>query len=292
MGLETEPAEVASRLSRPGLDLERDTLVRVDATGAALAYAEAADMGVGQGQFRVRLTNAVHPDFADETLRRSHDWLIERAKALHLERRPDLPGVLGTRCAAADDARLSLLTESGFAVVGRHQDLVRPVDQPLPPVPVLNGIAVQPYHAGHDEATRVAHNDAYADNPSALLPDAQAWPRHAVGLPNFLPHASFLALAGTADGKEIAGFLFSLEQRDITGAREGVLHCLGTRKQWRRRGVATNLIGRALDSYRRSGFAQARLEVDSGNTDAVRLYANLGFEDSGRSYAMLHAPIR
>jgi GNAT superfamily N-acetyltransferase len=116
-----------------------------------------------------------------------------------------------------------------------------------------------PYHGRYDEATRVAHNDAYADSPSALQPDAQAWPQHAVGLPNFLPDSSFLALADTADGQDIAAFLFSLEHRDITGTTEGTLHCLGTRKPWRRHGLATTLISRALTSYRRTGYAQTRL---------------------------------
>jgi mycothiol synthase len=292
IGLETEPAEIASRLSRPSLDLERDTLVGVDASGAVVAYAEAADMGVGQGQLRIRLTNAIHPDLGESTLHRTHDWLIKRARQLRDERRPDLPGVLGARCATADHTRLSLLTESGFEVVGWHQDLVRPVSEPLPPAPTERDVAVTPYHPAYDEAARVAHNDAYADNPSALLPDAQAWPQHAVGLPNFLPHASFLALADAAEGQEIAGFLFSLEQRDSVGAREAVLHCLGTRKQWRRRGVATTMIGHAFASYQRSGLARARLEVNSGNTAAVSLYTALGFTDSGRGYAMLHAPIR
>jgi mycothiol synthase len=291
VGLETEPAEIASRLSRPGLDLERDTLVGVDPTGAVLAYAETADMGVGQGRFRIRLTNAVHPGLGDEAVRRTHHWLTERAANLHRERRPDLPGVLGARCAATDHTRLALLTGSGFEVAGWHQDLIRPVDPPPPPAPALPGITVTPYHPRYDEAARTAHNDAYADSPSALLPDAEAWPRHAVGLPNFLPDGSFLALAGTADGYDIVAFLFSLGQHDLTGVREAALHCLGTRQPWRRHGVATTLISRAFTAYRQAGYAQARLHVDSGNAAAVRLYTGLGFTDSGRGYAMLHAPI-
>jgi mycothiol synthase len=292
IGLETDTAEVASRLSGPRLDLEHDTLVGIDSTGALLAYAETADMGVGQGQFRIRVTSVTHPDLGDEAVHRAHDWLTNRARALHRERHPDLPGVLGARCAATDRARLSLLIASGFEVVGGYQDLVRPVDQPFPATSALNGIVVVPYHPRHDEATRVAHNDAYADSPSALLPDAEAWPEHAVGLPNFLPDASFLALAATADGQDIVGFLFSLDHLDITGDREAALHCLGTRKPWRRHGVATTLISRAFTAYRQIGFALARLQVDSGNTGAVNLYTGLGFTDSGRGYARLNAPIR
>jgi ribosomal protein S18 acetylase RimI-like enzyme len=292
IGLETESVEVASRLSRPGLDLDCDTLVGVDSTGAVLAYAEAADMGVGQGQLRIRLTQAIRPDLGDDVLRRTHDWLTERARHLHQVRRPDMAGVLGARCAATDHTRLALLTDSGFEVVGWLQDLVRPVDQPIPAAPNLRGIVIVPYDPRDDEATRVAHNDAYADSPKALLPDAQAWPQHAVGLPNFLPDASFLALAETARGHDIAAVLFSLEHHDITGAPEGALHCLGTRKPWRRRGVGAALIGCALAAYQQKGYAQARLQVNSGNTDAVSLYARLGFTDSGRSYALVHAQIR
>jgi hypothetical protein len=45
--------------------------------------------------------------------------------------------------------------------------------------------------------------------------------------------------------------------------------------------------------YRRTGYVQARLQVDSSsNTDAVSLYTELGFADSGRGYAILHAPLR
>jgi ribosomal protein S18 acetylase RimI-like enzyme len=94
------------------------------------------------------------------------------------------------------------------------------------------------------------------------------------------------------EGPEIAAFLFSLGHRDDTGAREGILHCLGTRKPWRRRGAATALISHALTSYRDSGFGRARLQVNSSNTDAVSLYTKLGFSDGERSYAMLQAPIR
>ncbi len=145
------------------------------------------------------------------------------------------------------------------------------------------------YRAGYEEAARIAHNDAYADDPGALLPDARSWPQHATGLANFLPDASFLALPGPAEGQDIAGFLFSLEHHDSTGTGEGSLHCLGTRKPWRRRGLAITLIGHALAAYQLAGFTTARLQVDSTNTSALRLYNQLGFTASGRGYAMLQA---
>jgi hypothetical protein len=64
VGLETEPAEVQARMSNPRLDLKADTLAGLDVTGRLLAYAEASDMGIGQGQLRIRVTSAVHPELA------------------------------------------------------------------------------------------------------------------------------------------------------------------------------------------------------------------------------------
>jgi mycothiol synthase len=285
VGLETELAEVQARLSSSRLDLAADTLAGVDAAGALLAYAEAANMGIGQGQVRIRVTSAVHPELGADVVASTIDWLLSRAKGLLREQGDGLPGVLGARCAATDQARFAMLTEAGFEVVRWHQDMVRglaPVRIEPPP-----GVAIARYDPGYAEAARVAHNDAYADDPGALLPDAAIWPQHAIGLASFLPDASFLALADTTAGAEVAGFLFSLDG----GSGEGLLYCLGTTKPWRQRGLATAMIGHALAAYQQAGFVRARLEVDSTNASALRLYSALGFSGSDRGYAMLQAPI-
>jgi mycothiol synthase len=292
VGLETGLAEIQARLSRPGLNLDTDTLIGFDLAGDVRAYAEAADMGVGHGQLRIRVTSALYPGLSSTDMRKALGWLLGRARQLHRERRPDLPGVLGARCAEADQAQLAMLADAGFEVARRQQDLVRATEPPVPAAAPPAGIVIVPYHPRYDEAARVAHNDAYAQDPSVLLPDPQTWPEHAVGLPDFLPDASFLALATIAGGQDIAAFLFSLGHHDSAAGREGLLHCLGTRTPWRRQGVATAMISRALTAYRLAGLTQARLQVTDDNTGAVSLYTQLGFTDGDRSYAMLQAPIR
>jgi len=288
IGLETDLEEVRARLSMPKLVLDRDALIGSDATGLPMAYAEAADMGTGQGMFRIRLTLAVHPRHGAQDMRTALDWLLRRAGELRQERSHGLPGVLGARCAAADRARMSALEEAGFQVARWSLDMTRAVAAPLPALQSAGAVRIVPYEPGCDEAARVAHNDAYADDPAAPLPSEQDWPDHATGLANFLPSASFLAMA---DGG-IAGFLFSLERKDSSGVREGIVHCVGTRAPWRRRGLATTLIAHALQAYRTAGYSTARLEVLDSNADAVRLYGTLGFTDSGRGFAMLQAPVR
>jgi mycothiol synthase len=284
IGLETELAEVQARLSWPQLDLDTGTLAGFDAVGRLLAYAEAADMGIGQGQVRIRVTGAVHPELGPDVVASTLDWLLARARDLIRARGADLPGVLGARCAATDQARLRLLTEAGFEVVRWHQDLVRSVS-PAFPCSAPAGMSVVSWDPRYQEAARIAHNEAYADDPAALLPDAQSWPQHATGLANFRPDASYVAMPY---GHDVVGFLFSLENHDST---EGLLYCLGVTKPWRRRGLATSLIGHALAAFDVGGFTTLRLEVNSDNTSALRLYHKLGFTGSDRGYAMLQAKV-
>jgi mycothiol synthase len=291
IGLEMSPADVHARLTRPGLDLDADTQIAVDSAGKLVAYAEAADMGIGQGMARIRLTTVTQPGRDDDLASALHDWSIHRAKQISRGRHPDLPAMLGTRCAAADRARLDQLTGSGFKVVHWEHDLTRPTVPP-PAVAIPDSITVLPYQARYDEATRIAHNQAYADSPGALLPDAQSWPQHAVGLPSFFPDASFIAVTADPTGDpDIVAFLFSLRRPSIDGSSEAFVDCVGTRQPSRRRGLATILIDRAVAAYRHAGLDRARLQVRSTNTDAIRVYTRLGFTDSGRGYAILQAPL-
>jgi ribosomal protein S18 acetylase RimI-like enzyme len=296
IGLETGPGEISARLSMPRLDLLTDTMIGVDAARGPVAYAEAADMGVGGGRFRIRLTCALHPDTGGDVLATVLDWLTARARQMRSERRPDLAGVAAVRCAAADQARRTALAAAGFAVDHWHHEMTRNVAGPRPERPAADGVVIVPYDAQYSEAARLAQNDAFTDEPHGRLLDARDWPQYATGLATFLPEASFLALADTggpaaSPGEQVAAFLLSLEYRDQTGNRAGTLLSLGTRGRWRRHGLATALIGHALNAYRQAGLATARLEVCSHNTSAVSLYTKLGFTVSDRGYALLMSPI-
>jgi mycothiol synthase len=296
IGLETEPGEVAARLSMPQVDLGTDTLTGTDAARGLIAYAEAADMGVGAGQFRIRLTCAVHPDAGGDVLGAVLDWLTRRARQMRSGRHPDLAGVAAVRCAAADHARNTALTAAGFEVDHWHHEMTRGAAGPLPARAAADGAVIIPYDARYCEAARLAQNDAFADEPHGRLLDARDWPQYAVGLATFLPTASFLALDGVtgpaaARGQQVVAFLLSLEYRGQGGDRAGTLLSLGTRSRWREQGLATTLISRALTAYQQAGLTTARLEVCSHNTSAMNLYTKLGFTPSDRGYAILMGPL-
>jgi mycothiol synthase len=296
IGLETEPGELLARLSMPRLDLQADTLIGVDAAGGAVAYADTADMGVGAGQFRIRLTCALHPGAGDAILGAVLGWLTRRARQMRSERHPDLSGVTSVRCAAADHARRTALTAAGFQVDHWHHEMTRRAAEPVPARPAAAGVVIVPYDARYSEAARLAQNEAFADEPHGRLLDARDWPQYAVGLATFLPAASFLALADatgpvTGQGQQVAAYLLSLEHHGQSGDRAGTLLSLGTRSCWRGHGLATILISNALTAYKQAGLTTARLEVCSHNDNAVSLYTKLGFAVSDRGYAILMAPI-
>ena len=69
----------------------------------------------------------------------------------------------------------------------------------------------------------------------------------------------------------VVGYSVASEESDILH-----LISIGVLREYRRRGVGTALI-LALISNARSDVRGVRLEVKQGNTDAIRLYEDLGF---------------
>jgi mycothiol synthase len=288
LGLESDAEAVGLRLDHPGIDLAQRTRLVTDASGRAVAYAEVCAMGHGPDGFRIRLTSVIHPEFADHLTAQVHEWLEEHAHLLHLEAAPNQVALAGTRCGDRDQVRADLLRRAGYDLVRRAQVLVRDPIGSMPQAPPPAGLTITPFTPRYDEATRLAHNEAYAESSSAVVFDARTWPQHATGQRSFLPAASLLALTDAeAINDQVAAFILALDGGTVSGRREAVLECLGTLPAWRGRGLARALIARALTTCQSLGFERARLQVDSTNTAALHLYDTLGFGDSGGGQAIL-----
>jgi ribosomal-protein-alanine N-acetyltransferase len=69
----------------------------------------------------------------------------------------------------------------------------------------------------------------------------------------------------------------------ITSFAEASAHIclLAVNPMFRRRGIATSMIGWIMQSCKVAGIGCIRLEVRLGNTGAIECYANLGFEKVG-----------
>ncbi|PYC64846.1 hypothetical protein C7C45_29815 [Micromonospora arborensis] len=287
VGLEQHADDVTTRLAALGPELGSGTRVGRDDDGDVAAYGEVAEMGEVDDVLRIRLANVVRPDTANDVRAELYQWLLGQAEQVRQVRGSAQAAVLGTRCAENDRVGHELLARHGFELVRHERDLVLALPESLPTEVLPPGLVSSPVDERYEELARLAHNEAYADSPSAIRPDQRTWPAHAIAHPRFLPDLSCLVLV-EADGAEnpVAGFLFALADDD-TEKPTAVLHCLGSRVPWRRRGLATAMITHALRRARSAGFQQVRLRVSDTNPAALALYRKLGFVGSGRGYAVL-----
>jgi [ribosomal protein S18]-alanine N-acetyltransferase len=63
---------------------------------------------------------------------------------------------------------------------------------------------------------------------------------------------------------------------------EGHLLNLAIHPDWRKKGLAAQLLNHAIDFLKRKNAAHFFLEVREGNLDAIRLYSKFGFENIGK----------
>ena len=150
-------------------------------------------------------------------------------------------------------------------------------------------LVVGPFDPRYVEELRQVHNDSFVPyHPGATPVPAEAWERR-FSHPTFRPDLSFLMLdAGTG---EISGYIFSArvtERTEHTSPRQVCLATITTHRSYRRRGIATALIGKVLSEAVVQGFETASLDVDTNNpSGALRVYQRAGFTvtHSGTTYA-------
>jgi mycothiol synthase len=103
---------------------------------------------------------------------------------------------------------------------------------------------------------------------SAGVQSYERWRAMDIDRPNCLPGLCFLALAGD----EVVGYAFLLAQGDRA------FHGLTvTRRDWRRRGVATALKHAEIAAAKREGFERLLTESEERNEPMRRLNEKLGF---------------
>jgi ribosomal protein S18 acetylase RimI-like enzyme len=114
----------------------------------------------------------------------------------------------------------------------------------------------------------------------AAAPDAhhryERWLRRTVDNPD---GAFFVA----EQAGRVVGFVLGQVQDEYEmyrTRRYGMIHELWVEPEWRRQGVARQLMQAALDLFRQAGVHQARLDSATANSAAQRLFAACGFRPS------------
>ena len=294
-------------------DLPRDTLVGLDADGEPRAYASVETRPGDTTVVRAFVQGAVHPLWRGRGVgRQVIAWSTARARQLLAASGKELPARIAGYAQDDDELERRLFEAAGFTANRFYSNLRRDLSLPVPEVALGEGLRLVPWSPELDEATRLAHNDAFRDHWGSEPATPESWVH---GRSMFAPEWSVLvvddspaavddspaegglpddgALAGSAgEGPVVAGYLLSGRYEHdwpVQGYSSGYTETLGVRRAYRGRKIAVALLSAGMAAYKEGGVDFAELDVDTENPSGAHgLYASLGYEktDGSRMYSI------
>lgn len=295
--------EVRDDLTAPWKHLETDSMLGYDADGRLVAAGFADTRPGDLRTVRAFVFGNVHPDRRGEGIgTQLQAWLIARGRQLLAASGKELPARIAT--FAEDDApasKLALHEAGGFELRRWFADLKRPLgdEHPIREVELAGSLRLVPWSQELDEATRLAHNDAFRDHWGSEPIAAEQWTR---GRSEFAPTWSWLVVDEAPDvaallaaddtdpetraaleaGEPlVVGYqMASRYEGDfaLRGYSFGYTDLLGVRRGYRGRRIALALLAAGMRSFAADGMEAAVLDVDTASpTGADGLYASLGY---------------
>jgi mycothiol synthase len=280
--------DLRARYAHPSdhFDARRD-VVLAEVDGAPVAVASSQWIDTTDGKLREHwLSGAVHPDWR----RRGIGSVLfaeneRRQRKLAASHETNRPRAIGLFVGEGQVGARVLATACGYRPVRYFFDMVRPLRDDIPDVPLPDGLEIKPITPDRLQQLWDADVEAFQDHWGGFDASPAAF-RRWVESPDFDPSLYVIAF----DGDEVAGGCvngISPEENAALGVKRGWLNQVFTRRQWRRRGVARATIARSLVLYRERGLDEAALGVDAENPlGAFGLYESLGFGVTDRFTAL------
>lgn len=297
--------EVEEVFEAPWRQMGTDSLLGFDADGELRAWALVEQPPGDVTELRAFCWGGVHPHRRGEGIGRELlAWSTGRARQLLAASGKDVPARIAT--FVEDDApsgRHRLYEHAGLEVRRYYADLKRdlgPHAEPVPSVALGGSLRLVPWSPDLDEATRLAHNDAFRDHFNSQPQTREQWAQDRT---SFMPSWSFLVVdddPGTVErlmaspdmpGDTVAALRqgeplvvgYQLASRypedfEVRGYSFGYIELLGTRRAYRGRKVAIGALTAGMRAFARDGMEAAVLGVDTANpSGAAGLYAALGY---------------
>jgi ribosomal protein S18 acetylase RimI-like enzyme len=255
---------VTSDLTRPGLDLARDTLLLHSPGGDLVAWA-----WVHLGR---RAEAHVHPAHRGKGLgSRLLAFAEANARAAGSDR-------LGQNVDDADPSAAALLAAHGYELKATTWllQIALPDEPGAPAVP--DGLTARAYRDGDGPAVHELVEDAFGSFRSRRRGYAE-WAQHIVERPTFAPHLSCLAF----DGDRLVGAQLGL---DLPDSEHGHIAELAVHDGYRGRAVGAFLLRQAFHDIYRHGRRGCHVWTHS-DTGALGFYQRAGMTiaQSGAHYS-------
>jgi mycothiol synthase len=224
------------------------------------------------------------------------DAMLVRADQVHRERGAGMPAKLSLSGLADNAAQADLLARVGMTPerwsFGMRVTLGAVDSSPSLP----DGLELRRYDDSYADAMYEAHNAAFVDHPNFTPWTDVMWKQWVTDSRNFRPELS-LVVVEPSHPEHVVAYVQSNEYDayfEATGRREAYVAKVGTRREFRGRGLAGAMLGHALAAYQEAGFDEASLDVDSENpTGALGIYQRAGFavETRRADYSLVWPPV-
>ncbi len=266
-------------------DPARD-VVMVELDGEVVATGRVEWVDTRDGLYReYRHFGSVHPAHLGRGIGTALLAELEgRARLLAAQHGSGRESILASFSAAGRPPE-RFLAAHGYETVRWFSDMLRPNLDAMEIPPMPDGLELRPVAPDQHEAIWRANREAFRDHWGGADESLEMMQRI---LDDPDTDTSLWLIAW--DGDEIAGGVWNEirpHENEALGVRRGWLGSVFTRRPWRKRGLASALIGRSLELLRDRGMTAAMLGVDADNpTGALGLYEAAGFEVHDRFVAM------
>jgi ribosomal protein S18 acetylase RimI-like enzyme len=205
-------------------------------------------------------------------------WQLARSADLRRLLAPDAEWEAETAAIVGDEATDRLMARLGLPPVRYFSDMVAPTAG-APSAPLPAGLRSEPFREELSRALHAAHMETFADHWGFQRRGFEEWLPFTLASGQFRPDLSRIAF----DGADIAGYLLSYDHISPDRLYIGQV---GTRRPWRRRGLAGALLAEVLAAAAGAGKDLAGLVVDADSpTGAVGVYERVGFAVEYRALA-------
>ncbi|AJT42840.1 GNAT family acetyltransferase [Psychromicrobium lacuslunae] len=260
-----------------------DTVIGFDQQGVARAFARVSKNPEGEKAY---LFGGVDPLWQRRGIGSALLGWQQAQAARRFESDGQSPVVVRKFADQSNLAELALCDSAGYSVVRYFAEMRRPLADPIPEIPLDEGLELKTFSSELSEQVRLAHNEAFADHWGSEPRDQESW-GFLIDHPHMRADWSTVVI-DTANG-EIAGYQIANYDPEVLqthGRNEGYTELLGVRRAYRGRRIAAVLLAEAMQRFSASGMDWAALDVDTENpTGAYGLYERLGYQPHNRSMA-------
>jgi GNAT superfamily N-acetyltransferase len=212
-------------------------------------------------------------------------WAEQRLREVAEEHPHDGPRYLQVWSANTMPDRTALVEHEGYRIARYGYLMLRPLDEPIPDLPLPEGLEVRPAKREHYRAIWEGRNEAFRDHwghREGTEEDFQAFANWPLAQPQFWQVAWDVATDQVAGG--VQNTIFDADNKRF-GFRRAFTDPIFVRRPWRKRGVAKALIARSLHLLKEQGMQQAALFVDAENlSGALKLYQGMGYRVYRETY--------